>query len=171
MHWVTWLPKQKGEMEPSLLIPPTSRVERAAPAGWSPEDLTWGHCQMPIQAHGQSRYWHHPTRVHSQRSPPGLWWTPSPQNSWSCLPAGLLGVPRGLGDLYLCTQYNWSLWVEQFPTRSLIGLALFIQDLSSRLGCFATTCPSRRLPSAKVSGSKRGIGFSHHNPGGLHKHA
>lgn len=81
MHWLTCPPKQKGEMEPSLLIPPTSWVERAAPAGWSPEDLTGGTLSdvhpgtRPVQVLTPPH-----RRVHRQRAQLTAWAVMAPQS-------------------------------------------------------------------------------------------
>lgn len=68
--------------------------------------------------------------------------------------------------MHLCAHYNWLPGAWQPQSSSLIGL-LFVQDLSSRLCCFSATFLSRHLYNVKISGNKRGIRFSHHNPRGL----
>lgn len=149
--------------------PPASWEERAAPAGWSPEDSAWGTLSdvhlgtRPVQVLAPPHW-----RVQGQQLSSRLGCDGPGSQTWSCLPAGLTGS-QGPCDLYLCTQYNWPLWVV-IPDQEPYWTCPVYTRLVKQVGLLFYHFPSRLPPrSTWVSGSKRGIGFSHHNPGGLHR--
>lgn len=89
-----------------------------------------------------------PQRVHSHwpQLTPWLRWTSRPCWAPWVLPAcGPPGGSLGFSDSHLPATTRWLLWAWPSQTRSLIGLLLFTQDLSSRLCCFSATFLSRHF--------------------------
>lgn len=141
----------KRTSSPSFFSGDSSRHHQlSAPVGWVERTEKRGSWQSRVGTTVGPTTWKVQAtmpphrRIHSpctQLSPLGCDGPSVFENFRSCLYTDLLGAT----DLRLCTHYNWLLWAWQSQTRSLTGLPLFIQDLSSRLCCFSATFLSRCL--------------------------